>query len=173
VEKTVYQGQFLKMTTEEIGGHVWERAYLPNGVIVFPVTAQGKFLFIRERRPHERPPVRLKPVTGQMDKGLSHEETAQLELQEEIGFKAGRIEKFWQLDSSGAVNSVAHFFLAKDLTPSKIFNPDGEDSIEEVLELSIDEINDKLFTDEIRWGTSVMGWLRLVGLIERNKINLK
>ena len=81
MENTVWQGKFLRMTTETIGEITWERAYLPDGVVIFPVTAEGKILVIRERRAHENPPVRLKPVTGMLDAGSTPEDNAQRELQ--------------------------------------------------------------------------------------------
>ena len=52
MEQTAWQGNVLKVTTEVINGQTWERAYLPNGVVVFPVTAEGKILLIKERRLH-------------------------------------------------------------------------------------------------------------------------
>lgn len=171
MENTVWQGKFLRMTTETIGEITWERAYLPDGVVIFPVTAEGKILVIRERRAHENPPVRLKPVTGMLDAGSTPEENAQRELQEEIGFKATTLEKFWSYTTNGTVNSVTHFFLAKGLVPSKLTNPDG-DVVEEILALTPAEMDKKIADDEMRWGVSVMGWQRLRGLLEAQKISL-
>jgi ADP-ribose pyrophosphatase len=161
MEKIEWQGQFLKMTTETIGHVTWERAYLPSGVVIFPITTEGKFLFIRERRPHENPPVRLKPVSGMLEAHESPLENAQRELQEEIGFMAREMKEFWVYKTSGTVNSVTHFYIATGLVPSKLPNPDGEDVIEEILELTADEVDHMIATEQIRWGVSTMGWFRL------------
>jgi 8-oxo-dGTP pyrophosphatase MutT (NUDIX family) len=172
MEHTVWQGRYLKMTTEQIANNLWERAYLPEGVVVFPVTHEGKILVIRERRAHETPPVRLKPVTGMVDKDQTPVENAQRELQEEIGLKAHELVPFWAYKTSGTVNSLTHFFLAKNLTASKLPNPDGEDIIEEIIALTPQEIDAKVATEEMRWGVSVMGWFKLRQLMANGDLAL-
>jgi ADP-ribose pyrophosphatase len=129
--------------------------------VIFPVTDDGKILFIREKRPHENPPVRLKPVSGMLDEGELPIDTAQRELQEEIGFKAGKMEEFWVYTTNGTVNSKTYFYLAKNLTPSKLPNPDGEDAIEEIIAFTPEEVSQKIQSEEVRWGVSVMGWFKL------------
>ena len=162
MEELAFKGQFIQVTTERIGEILWERAYLPEGIVIFPITASGKILLIRERRPHETPPVRLKPVSGVSEKNQAPIENALREMQEEIGFK-GDLEKFWEYKTSGTVNSVTHFFIARNLQVSKLTNPDG-DVIEEILELSVAEIEEKIKSEEFRWGVSVMGWFKLRSL---------
>ena len=56
MEKEVYKGQIIRVTEEKIEGIVWERAYLPSGVIVFPINEKGQILMVDEKRPHENPP---------------------------------------------------------------------------------------------------------------------
>lgn len=160
MEKIAWQGNIIKVTTELIDGNVWERAYLHDGVVIFPVTDEGKILLIRERRPHEKPTVRLKPVSGMLDSDQSPIETANRELQEEIGLKAAKLEHYWTYHASGSVNSNAHFFLARGLSVSKLPNPDG-DVVEEIIAYTPEEIDAKVRNEEMRWGVSVMGWLRL------------
>jgi 8-oxo-dGTP pyrophosphatase MutT (NUDIX family) len=172
MENTVWQGKFIKVTLEDIEGQTFERAYIPDGVVIFPVDDHGRILVIREKRPHETPSVRLKPVTGMLDEGEIPLENAQRELQEEIGFKAADLHEFWTLRSSGTVNSTTHFFLAKGLTPSKLPNPDGEDVIEEILALSLDDLRHRINSEEMRWGVSVMGFLRLEMLVAQGRFSL-
>ncbi|HXH30356.1 MAG TPA: NUDIX hydrolase [Bacteriovoracaceae bacterium] len=163
MEKEVYRGQILRITEEEISGHVWERAYLPDGVIVFPITAAGKIILVEERRPHETPPVRIKPVSGILEtlKGTPAE-NAQREMQEEIGLKASVLENFMTLRGSGTINHTQYFFIARGLTPCKLPNPDGEDSILGTIEVSPKELLEKLMQDEIRWSISTLGMFRLM-----------
>lgn len=162
MEEVAFKGQFIQVTTEKIGEILWERAYLPEGIVIFPITDSGKILLIRERRPHESPPVRLKPVSGVSEKDQAPIENALREMQEEIGFK-GELEKFWEYKTSGTVNSVTHFFIARNLKVSKLPNPDG-DVVEAILELSVSEIEEKIKSEEFRWGVSVMGWFKLRSL---------
>ncbi len=162
MEKEVYKGQIVRVTEEKIEGINWERVYLPSGVIVFPINDQGQILMVEEKRPHENPPFRIKPVSGilELDKG-SPEENAQREMQEEIGFKAKSLENFWTSTSSGTVNNVHYFYIARGLTPSKFPNPDGEDTIISIKAFDIEELMEKFLRDEIRWSMSTLGFFKL------------
>lgn len=163
MEKLVYKGQIAQVTEEVIGGINWERVYLPSGVIIFPINDLGQVLMVEEKRPHETPPLRIKPVSGilESDKG-SPSDNAQREMQEEIGFKAGSLENFWTMKSSGTVNNEQHFFIARDLIPSKFPNPDGEDTIMSIKAYGLEELKEKFMNDEICWSMSTLGFFRLL-----------
>jgi 8-oxo-dGTP pyrophosphatase MutT (NUDIX family) len=163
MEKLVYNGNIIKVTEEKINDIVWERAYLPDGVIIFPLTSEGKILLVKERRPHETPPLRIKPVSGilERDKGTP-EENAQRELQEEVGLKASQMELLWKLQSTGTVTSSQYFFIARDLIPSKLPNPDGEETIEEVMAFSPEDLKKFILNDELKWSLSTLGLFRLL-----------
>ena len=163
MEKLVYKGNIISVTEEEIGGILWERAYLPAGVVIFPLTDDGRILLVKEKRPHEDPPVRIKPVSGilEEEKGTP-EENAQRELQEEVGLKASQMELLWKLKGSGTVNSEQYFFIAKGLTASKLPNPDGEDTIEEVISLTPLELKAFILNDQFKWSVSTLGLFRLL-----------
>lgn len=163
MQKEVYRGQIIQVTEEKIDNIVWERAYLPNGVIIFPITDEGKIILINEKRPHENPPYRLKPVSGilEPDKG-SPLENAQRELQEEIGFKSLNMELLWTMRSTGTVNNEQHFFVARDLVASKLPNPDGEDTIMGMVEFTPEDLLRKLMSGEMAWSMSTLGLFRLL-----------
>lgn len=163
MEQEVYKGKIARVTEEEIEGINWERVYLPDGVIIFPITAEGKIILVHEKRPHENPPQRIKPVSGilEYDKGTPIE-NAQREMQEEIGFKAGSIELLWKMKSSGTVNNEQYFFVARDLVLSKLPNPDGEDTIIGTIELTPNELLQSILNEEIRWSMSTLGFFRLL-----------
>jgi 8-oxo-dGTP pyrophosphatase MutT (NUDIX family) len=164
MENEVYKGQIIRVTEEKIGNVVWERAYMPDGVIVFPITDQGNILLIEEVRPHETPSIRIKPVSGilEPDKG-DPMENAQREMQEEIGLKALEMEHLWSMKGSGTVNSEQHFFIARNLVPSKLPNPDGEETILGLKEYDPQELLGILMRDEIKWSVSTLGLFRLLG----------
>jgi ADP-ribose pyrophosphatase len=168
MEKEVYKGKIIKVTEQFIEGISWERAYLPDGVVIFPITDEGKIILINEKRPHENPSTRIKPVSGilEYDKGTPLE-NAQREMQEEIGFKAKKMELLWHLKSSGTINNEQFFFVAKGLTPAKLPNPDGEDTILELLEFSPEQLMEKLLKDEIKWSMSTLGIFRLLKLLQK------
>lgn len=167
METEVYKGQIIRVTEEKIGSIKWERAYLPSGVIIFPITNEGKILLIEEKRPHETPDIRLKPVSGilESDKG-SPAENAQRELQEEIGFKAEELELFWSLKGTGTINHEQYFFIARGLRPSKLPNPDGEESILSVRSYEPAELLNLVLSDQLRWSMSTLGIFRLLHHID-------
>lgn len=162
MERLVYQGNIVKVTEEKIDSINWERVYLPDGVIIFPVSEDNKILMIEEKRPHENPPKRIKAVSGILEtsKG-SPEENAQRELQEEVGLKALKLEKLMVLKASGTVSNTQHFFIAKELVPSKLPNPDGEDTVISVKWFEIDELFEMFMKDELKWSMSTLGFFRL------------
>jgi ADP-ribose pyrophosphatase len=163
MQKEVYKGKIIRVTEEEINGTIWERSYLPDGVIVFPIDNEGRILLVNEKRPHESPPERIKPLSGIIERDMgSDEENAQREMQEEIGFKAGRLERLWTQRASGTVNNEQHYFIAWDLIPSKLPNPDGEDTIMSVIAYTPKELLELILRDEIRWSMSTLGLFRLL-----------
>lgn len=163
MEKEVYKGNIVRVTEEKIDHITWERIYLPDGVIVFPITAEGKIVLIKEKRPHENPPVRIKPVSGilEHEKG-SPMENAQREMQEEIGLKAENLELLWSQKGTGTVNHMQYYFVATNLTYEKLPNPDGEETIMGTIEYTPEELLHALTTEEIRWSMSTLGIFRLL-----------
>lgn len=139
METTVYQGRYLRVTEESIEGTRYERVYVHPSVIILAETAEGKLLFITERRKGETPPVRLKPVTGFLEEGVSFEENVNRELQEEVGLRAGHVEEIDRFVCSGLTNERRHYALARDLVPSRLPNPDG-DTVLAVHEFTVDEV---------------------------------
>lgn len=163
METEVYKGNIIRVTEEKIGNTIWERAYLPHGVIIFPITQEGKIILINEKRPHENPPHRIKAVSGILEPHLGNpEENAQREMQEEIGLKASHMELLWHQKGTGTVNSDQYFFIARGLVPSKLPNPDGEDCIMDILEFTPEELLQKIKQDELRWSLSTLGLFRLL-----------
>ena len=71
---------------------------------------------------------------------------------------------------TGSVNSTQHFIAAWDLENSKLPNPDGEDTIQEVLYFTFDELMRKVHNLEMPWSLVTLGLFRLQYLIENKKI---
>ena len=171
MEITKYEGKFIKVTEQEIDNAIWERAYIQSGVQVFPLTKEGKVYLIEERRPHEVNPIRLKFVTGLMDKeGEDPLETANREMQEEIGFKANHLEILMHRQSSGTINQHFYQVIATDLTPLKIPNPDGEETIVSIKAYSIDEVIDFFESGKIKWGIDALAIYRIKEMITNGKL---
>lgn len=168
MEETKYSGKFIKVTEELIGSQIWERVYLNDGVIIFPITKEGKILMIEESRPHEIKPVRLKFVTGLKDSATEDPlDTANREMQEEIGYKASKLETIIHRHASGTVNNQLYQIVATGLKTSKLPNPDGEDTILAIKAFSIDEIKKMLESGELAWSFGVLGIFKIESMLDR------
>jgi ADP-ribose pyrophosphatase YjhB (NUDIX family) len=150
VEKKVYIGNYVSVAEDEINGHVFEKVYIGDGIVIFPFVANGKILLIKEKRLHENPPCRLKVITGFYEYDQSFEENVNRELQEEVGKKANSIIKYITLKNTGTINHTKYFAIACNLEDSKLANPDGEDTITEIIPMAIEEIYNCIMTDKIR-----------------------
>lgn len=160
-EQIKYQGRFLKITEHTIDNYVWEKVYLPSSLAVFALNDKNEVLLIKEVRPHEIKPTRLKLVTGHLEAGEDILECANRELQEEAGLAAKKLEIFHSHESSGTLNSRFYFVLATELYPSKLPNPDGEDSILGQEFYSLEMARKMLFNGELSWNLASIGFFML------------
>ena len=88
-----------------------------DGVLVVPLTADGQVLLAVEYSPAFGREI-LTLVAGSVDEGESPEEAANRELQEEMGWRAERIELLGELHPFKYLHSRQFLFLAQDLAPS-------------------------------------------------------
>lgn len=147
--KVIYQGKYLQKVEEiQIGDSLYEKAYIRGAVIVFAQDSDGQWIFIEEKRPHEEITQRIKPVTGFIDDGMDWKETAQKELQEEIGYGAKSLDLIHHVRHSSTVTVSKYFVLARDLYPSKLDSGDDEDQILKTIHMPIETYIEKTLTDE-------------------------
>lgn len=173
MEKTVYDGKFIKVTEEEINGRTYERAYIIEPIILLPFNEKKELLIIKEKRYHEIPKIRWKLVTGVYEKDTSLEENVNRELQEEIGKKASKIKHYLTIKTTGTLNETKMYFIATGLTDSKIPNPDGEDTIIKVKPLSLEKVIQKTLKGKFSMGTTGYVLLRLYHDIIDGKISIE
>lgn len=166
MEKTVYSGRFIQVKEQTINSYIWEKVYLPPSLVVFPITKDNKLLMIEEYRPHEKTTSRLKFVTGHIENNEDILECANREIQEEIGYKSEKLELLHHHQSSGTLNSDFYVVVAFNLSPSKIPNPDGEETILSIKEFEITKIEQMIYNQEIKWGLSTMALLKLIKDLE-------
>lgn len=168
-EKITYSGRFVQVKESLIDGHIWEKAYFPDSLVVFPITEDNEIIMIEERRPHENVEIRLKFVTGHI-----HEDdgdvltTANREMMEEIGLQAKELHEFKKLESSGTINSNFHYVIARGLSPNKIPNPDGEDTIVAIHRTPIMKLKAMLFEEKLPWSVSTLGLIKILNAFEKD-----
>lgn len=104
-----------RITTASGTQAVREVVVHPGGAAVVPVFSNGDVLLVEQfRYPMRRSLLEL--PAGRIDPGESPEETAARELEEEVGFRAGKLEKLAAFYTTpGFCNELLHLFLARDL----------------------------------------------------------
>tara|TARA_Y100001936_G_scaffold201455_1_gene203677 strand:+ start:990 stop:1547 length:558 start_codon:yes stop_codon:yes gene_type:complete len=129
----------------------------PGSVVLVPVTDDGHVLLIRQYRlAAER--FLLEASAGTREAGESPEVTAHRELQEEVGYKAGKLISIggsWV--APGYSSEYTHAYIATDLEPAALPSDDGEDiAVEEV---SFDDIERLITTGELEDQMSIAALL--------------
>ncbi len=100
--------------------------------IMVPFKDNGNIVFIKEYFT-AFDEYRLDLPGGKIDPGYSEEETANKELQEEIGYKAGKLDQLGVLTMSpGYLTQRSFIFLARDLTESRLDTGDETEELETV-----------------------------------------
>ncbi len=111
---------FTLMADAEGVGYV----HCGDGVLVVPLTAGGEVLLAIEYSPAFGREI-LTLVSGSVDEGESPEEAANRELQEELGWRAERVEFLAELHPFKYLDSRQFLFLAQGLVPGRL--PGDED----------------------------------------------
>lgn len=88
--------------------------------LVVPLTEKGTVIFVREYFT-AIDQYELNLPKGKVEQALSPEETANKELQEEIGYKAEKLDKLAVLTMAPSYyTQKAHVFLARNLVPGSL-----------------------------------------------------
>jgi len=88
----------------------------PGGAAALPVLADGRIILIRQFRPVAEDFI-LEIPAGRLEAGENARDCIVRELQEEIGYRAAKIESLGAVYSSvGFCNEQIHLFIAKELT---------------------------------------------------------
>ena len=117
---TIYKGAIIQLIREalEVNGHrmVRETIRHPGAVVVVPMLDRSRIVFVRQyRRAIGR--VLLELPAGTLKEGESREACARRELEEETGWRAGRMKRIGQFYAApGFLSEQMTLFLAQDLT---------------------------------------------------------
>jgi ADP-ribose pyrophosphatase len=148
----VFPGRFLKIWRDEVelpSGHLSFREYIkhPGAAMVIPRLPNGKYLMIHQYR-HAVGQVFLEFPAGKTDRGESTEQTAARELQEEVGFKPGKLIFLTSIHPViGYSNEKIDIYLAENLIAAPPHQ--DPDEVLELVEFSEDEIFAKVWAQEI------------------------
>jgi ADP-ribose pyrophosphatase len=149
----VYKGKIIKLRLDtyqmEEKTKVFELVDHPGAVVIVPIDPKGRLLLIRQwRRAVEE--IILELPAGKLEPEEDPLFCAQRELQEEVGYKAGRLTKLSSFYSApGFCNERLHLFVAQDLLPSTLAADDDEgiDVVPTYLPEAIQMIEDGTLAD--------------------------
>jgi ADP-ribose pyrophosphatase len=160
--KRIYEGNIINVRVDTVR--------LPNGksatrevvehsqaVCIVPVDGDGNVILVRQYRTPTGGAL-LEVPAGGVEQGEVSEETVLRELQEEIGYTAGKLvhlSSFWL--APGWADEYMHTYLATELTPSRL-EADEDENIQ-VVRVSFDEAVAMFKTGEIQDGKTIAALL--------------
>ena len=160
--RRVYTGKVLSLDVDDVeepgGVHTRREVVRHSGsVAVLAIQDDGKIVLVRQYRYPVDDFVWELPA-GRLDAGESPEQAAQRELQEEIGYKAGRLQKMAFFHTTpGFCDESMHVFRATGLVPSKA--PGDEDERIEVQAFSLSDLEAMIDRGEIHEGKTLVAIL--------------
>ncbi|MBL8023718.1 MAG: NUDIX hydrolase [Elusimicrobia bacterium] len=162
--RRVYRGKAVDFWVDTVrlpSGGISSREYLghPGAVAVVAVAGGPKknpdLLLVRQYR-YPVKEVTLELPAGKLDPGETPVVCVRRELEEETGFRAGRVRKmlsYWP--TPAFANEVIHLYEARDLTAGT-FSPDADEFIEPV-RLSLRRALDLVRLGRIKDSKTVIG----------------
>ncbi|MBT6068662.1 NUDIX hydrolase [Candidatus Peregrinibacteria bacterium] len=161
-KKLHFEGDILKLYT-------WEQT-LTNGTkkvfehverrpTVSMIAIEGDYVYIIAEHRYEVDEVVDKFPAGFVDDGEEPREAAQRELQEEMGFKAGKLTLLERLTPRSTFDFPEYVFLAENLIESSLPCDDGEDIIE-VKKLPMKEVADMILEESLYYSFTSFVFLK-------------
>ena len=139
-----YEGNRISLRVDTArfdAGPVFDREIVehPGSVVLIPITAEGKVLLIRQFR-QSAEKILLEAPAGTREPGEDPETTARRELQEEVGYRTGKLIPIggsWV--APGYSTEYSHAFIATELEAAPLPADEGEDIV--VMEFEFDDIH--------------------------------
>jgi len=155
----IYKGKVFDIRVDEIreGDITYKREIVVHkgSAVVIPVFEDETVALVRQYR-HAAGKHLLEICAGTLDAGEDPELGARRELEEEIGVRAGKMEKlceFWV--SPGFLTERMHLYVASDLTATKQDLEDDE--LLTVERFSLDRLGDMVIDGEIEDAKTIIG----------------
>ncbi len=159
-EKVIFQKRFftlkdIDLQTDDNKKVTYQILEKPDTAILVPINNHGELILIKEYFA-TIDEYQLDLPGGKIDEGHSEEETASKELQEEIGYKAGKLDLLAVLTiSPGYIKQQTHIFLAKDLTESKLQGDEEEEL--EIVKYPFDKFEELIDQGKITEARAIAG----------------
>ena len=167
----LFKGKVFDLKVDEIeyeSGNKGIREVIvhPGGAAVIPITNSGKIILVTQfRYPVQK--VSMEFPAGKLDKGEDPLICAARELEEETGFKAGKIQKLGEIYTTpGYSTELLHLYVAQDLVAGEHKREEGELGME-IFELTIDEVEEKIASGEIKDSKTICGVYHLKNFLAK------
>lgn len=158
----IYRGRVVSLRLDTVqmpNGHVVKREVVEHhgAVAIVPRLDARTILLIRQYRPAVGEAL-LEIPAGTLEEGEEADACAARELEEEIGYRAGRLRRmFSQYLAPGYSSEVLHAYLAEQLTRSHA-KPDEDEEIE-VVPVQASEIEAMILDGRIKDAKSIAALL--------------
>jgi ADP-ribose pyrophosphatase len=159
----VYQGRIVDLSVDRVrlpNGNVCDLELIrhPGAAAVVPIDDDGAVILVRQYR-YAAGGWLIEVPAGKLDGGEAPELCATREVEEETGYRAGRLVPLgWIWTTPGFTDERIWLFLATELTPSQsALQPD---EILSVKKMPLDEAVNLALHGEIRDAKSVCALLR-------------
>lgn len=164
--KSIFKGKVLDLSVETVlfpkQRVEMECIKHPGGAAVVPLLPDGSVVLIQQYR-HCTGETLWEIPAGRLEPGENPLECAKRELEEEVGYKAARVEELTALYSAPAYcTEIISIYLATGLTPG-VQRLDDDEMIK-VMKLPLREAVKKVNAREIRDAKTVVGILLANGL---------
>jgi ADP-ribose pyrophosphatase len=157
--REIFKGRIIHVVEDEVelpnnlGIAKRELVFHPGGVVIIPITNEGKMVFVKQfRKPLEKVLLEIPAGKIEVDEYDDLESAAKRELEEETGYQAKIFYKLTEIYMTpGFCNEILHFYFATDLEKQKNPRPRDKDEVLAIYELTFEEAKqakkDKLIHD--------------------------
>jgi ADP-ribose pyrophosphatase len=158
----LYEGKLVKLYKDTVELPDGQRAYReivkhPGAVAMVPLLPDGRVLLVRQYRTAAQR-VLLEIPAGTLEPGEDPLEAAARELQEETGYRPGRLVRLGaEYTAPGYTSELIHLFLATELETARLEADDDE--FIEVVSLPFEEALRRVVAGEIPDGKTQVGLL--------------
>ncbi len=160
MKKPVYQGKIIDLSVETVtlpNGATTEMEIIahPGAAAAVPMKDEQTVVMIRQYR-HAVGDFIYEIPAGKLHPGEDPRDCARREVEEEIGYKAGRLEPLLSvLTTPGFTNEIIHLFVASDLSPGK--QDLGVDEVLEVVEMPLAAVIERIKNGDIKDAKTIIG----------------
>jgi len=156
-EKEIFKTKFFTIKDVELetskGRATYQIMEKRDTALIVPINEKNEVFFVKEFFAASDE-YNLSLPKGRIDEEYDALETANKELQEEIGFKANKLEKLVIFTMSpGYLTQKTHVFLARELVKSKLQGDELEDL--EVVKYPLDRFEELIIERQLKEARSI------------------